>query len=392
MAEVIDRVELSGIVLVRDAILKLHKPYRLESGEPSFSVPEHIKEAMTRALHDDHTHYVASSGILELRKAIVAKCHTQNGIPIESINETIVTNGGMHGLYTLFSALIEPGDEVLIPDPTWTCVQHLITLCGGTVKRVPLHEERGWNFDPEELRAAVGPRTKALMINSPHNPTGGVFTRKDQEAIAAIVEDNPQMTVISDEAYEHVIYDGEEHVSFASLPGMYERTISVFTFSKSYAMTGLRVGYVITPDTQLMDRMQKVVLYTTNGINSVAQYGATAALTGPQDCVREFQAEYQERRDLFYSGLAELPIFEGAKPKGAFYAFVKIASDWRSPEGQTDSWAMTRYLLQAKVGSSPGVIFGPSGEGYLRFSTACSREDLTGALEAMQHLFVPVAS
>jgi aspartate/methionine/tyrosine aminotransferase len=229
------------------------------------------------------------------------------------------------------------------------------------------------------------------MINSPHNPTGGVFTRKDQEAIAAIVEDNPQLTVISDEAYEHVIYDGEEHVSFASLPGMYERTISVFTFSKSYAMTGLRVGYVITPDKQLMDRMQKVVLYTTNGINSVAQYGATAALTGPQDCVREFQAEYQSRRDLFYSGLEGLPIFEGEKPKGAFYAFVKIADDWKSPEGQRDSWAMTRYLLQAKVGSSPGVIFGPSGEGYLRFSTACSREDLVGALEAMQHLFAPVA-
>lgn len=392
MAEVIDRVELSGIVLVRDAILKLHKPYRLESGEPSFSVPEHIKEAMTRALNDDHTHYVASSGILELRKAIVAKCHTVNGIPIESVNETIVTNGGMHGLYTLFSSLLEEGDEVLIPDPTWTCVQHLITLCGGVVKRVPLHEELGWTFDPAELRAAVGPRTKALMINSPHNPTGGVFTRKDQEAIAAIVEDNPQLTVISDEAYEHVIYDGEEHVSFASLPGMYERTISVFTFSKSYAMTGLRVGYVITPDKQLMERMQKVVLYTTNGINSVAQYGATAALTGPQDCVREFQKEYQYRRDLFYSGLEGLPVFEGAKPKGAFYAYVKIADDWKSPEGLRDSWSMTRYLLQAKVGSSPGIIFGPSGDSYLRFSTACSREDLTGALEAMQHLFAPVGA
>lgn len=387
MAEVIDRVELSGIVLVRDAILKLHKPYRLESGEPSFSVPDHIKEAMVRALRDDQTHYVASSGILELRRAIVAKCHTQNGIPIESVNETIVTNGGMHGLYTLFRALLEPGDEVIIPDPTWTCVQHLITLCGGIVKRVPLHESRAWTFDPTELRSAVGPRTRALMINSPHNPTGGVLSRADQEAIAAIVEDNPQLTVVSDEAYEHVIYDGAEHVSFASLPGMYERTISVFTCSKSYAMTGLRLGYLITPDRQIMERMQKVVLYTTNGINSVAQWGGVAALTGSQECVREFQAEYQARRDLFYEGLSGIPVFEGQPPAGAFYAFVKIADGWRAPDGRTGSWAMTEHLLQAKVGSSPGVIFGPSGENYLRFSTACSREDLAGALDAMRVLF-----
>ena len=152
------------------------------------------------------------------------------------------------------------------------------------------------------------------MINSPHNPTGGVLSRADQEAIAAIVEDNPQLTVVSDEAYEHVIYDGAEHVSFASLPGMYERTVSVFTFSKSYAMTGLRLGYVITPDKQLMERMQKVVLYTTNGINSIAQYGGVAALTGPQDCVRDFQAEYQARRDFFYAGLRDLPASQAHLP------------------------------------------------------------------------------
>ncbi len=387
MAETIDRVELSGIVLVRDAIMKLHKPYRLESGEPSFSVPGHIKDAMSRALHDDQTHYVASSGILELRKAIVAKLHNSNGIPIESPSEVIITNGGMHGLYTLFQAMLEPGDEVVIPDPTWVCVQHLITLCGGVVKRVPLHEERGWAFEPDELRAAISPRTRALMINSPHNPTGGVLSRADQEAIAAIVAENPGLTVVSDEAYEHIIYDGAEHVSFASLPGMYERTVSVFTFSKSYAMTGLRVGYVVTPDKRIMERMQKVVLYTTNGINSVAQWGAVAALTGPQDCLPEFQAEYQARRDLFYNGLRDLPIFNGARPKGAFYAFVKIADGWHDGQGRTGSWPMTEHLLQSKVGSSPGVIFGPSGENYLRFSTACSREDLSGALTAMQELF-----
>jgi aspartate aminotransferase len=386
MAAVIDRVELSGIVKVRDVILKLHKPYRLESGEPSFDVPEHVKEAMVKALRDNHTHYVASAGIPELRKAIVEKCVTANGIPVGGLAETIVTNGGMHALYCLFSALLEPGDEVLIPDPTWTCVQHLITLCGGVVKRAPLREERGWTWDPAELRAHVTPRTRVLMLNSPHNPTGGVLSRADLEAIAAIVEDNPQLTVVSDEAYEHVIYDAA-HISFASLPGMYERTATVFTFSKSYAMTGLRLGYIVSPNLTTMDRLQKVVLYTANGVSSITQHGGVAALTGPQDCVEEFRQEYAYRRDLFYGGLSRMPVFTGERPAGAFYAFLKIRDGWRSPEGRTGSWAMTEFLLQARVGSSPGVIFGPSGEGYLRFSTACAREDLTGALDAMEELF-----
>jgi aspartate/methionine/tyrosine aminotransferase len=266
-------------------------------------------------------------------------------------------------------------------------VQHLITLCGGVVKRVPLHEERGWTFDPDEVRAAVTPRTRAFMINSPHNPTGGVLGRADLEAIAAIVEDNPQLTIVSDEAYEHILYDGAQHISFASLPGMYERTATVFTFSKSYAMTGLRLGYVVTPDRTTLDRMQKVVLYTANGVNSITQWGGVAALTGPQDCLTEFRQEYQARRDLFYDGLQDVPVFTGAPPAGAFYAFLRIADGWAAPDGRRDSWAMTEYLLQARVGSSPGVIFGPSGDNYLRFSTACKREDLTGALAAMRALF-----
>ncbi len=387
MAQVIDHVELSGIVKVRDAILKLDHPYRLESGEPSFAVPDHIKEAMVRALRADQTHYVASAGIAELRQAIVTKCRDTNAIPVAGVAETIVTNGGMHGLYALFRALLEPGDEVLIPDPTWTCVQHLITLCGGVVRRVPLHEERGWTFDPAEVQAAITPRTRVLMINSPHNPTGGVLERSDLEALAAVVADHPHLTVVSDEAYEHILHDGAVHVSFAALPEMYERTATVFTCSKSYAMTGLRVGYVVTPDRQTMDRMQKVVLYTANGVNSIAQWGALAALTGPQTAVATCQVEYQARRDLFYEGIADLPVFTGARPAGAFYAFLRIADDWRAPDGRRDSWAMTEYLLKARVGSSPGSIFGPAGEGYLRFSTACTRDDLTGALAAMHTLF-----
>jgi aspartate/methionine/tyrosine aminotransferase len=297
----------------------------------------------------------------------------------------------MHGLYCLFLSLIEPGDEILIPDPTWTSIQHLITLCGGVVKRVPLHAERGWTFDPGELRRAVTPRTRGLMLNSPHNPTGGVLSLSDLQAIAAIVDEHPNLTIISDEAYEHITFDGAEHISFASLPGMYPRTASVFTLSKSYAMTGLRLGYVVSPDKLLMERMQKVALYSATGISSITQWGGVAALAGPQDCVTTFRDEYRARRDLFYDGVRRVPVFRGSPPKGAFYAFMRIADDWCAPDGRTGSWAMTEHLLKVKIGSAPGVIFGPSGEGYLRFSTACDREDLTGALEAMQALFAEVA-
>ncbi|HEX8230917.1 MAG TPA: pyridoxal phosphate-dependent aminotransferase [Chloroflexia bacterium] len=391
MAQVIDRVELSGIAVLRDALLKLDKPFRLESGEPSFDVPAHIKEAMLRALHDNKTHYVASSGIPQLRQAVVEKVRADNGIPVGGVGETLITNGGMHGLYCLFKSLIEPGDEIVIPDPTWTSIQHLITLCGGVVVRVPLHETRGWTFDPDELRQAITPRTRGLMLNSPHNPTGGVLSLSDLQAIAAIVEDNPHITVVSDEAYEHITYDGVEHVSFASLPGMYARTASVFTLSKSYAMTGLRLGYVVSPDKHLMERMQKVALYTISGVSSITQWGGVAALAGPQDCVAAFRDEYRARRDFFYEGLGTLPVFRGTPPKGAFYAFVRISEGWADPDGNTDSWAMTKFLLRAKIGSAPGVIFGPSGEGYLRFSTACNLEDLTGALEGMRALLGQVA-
>ncbi len=387
MAEFIDRIEFSGIVKVRDAILKLDKPFRLESGEPSFDVPQHIKDAISKALQDNHTHYVASAGIPQLRQAIAEKAARKNHIPVGKFAEVLVTNGGMHALYVLFRALLEAGDEVLIPDPTWTCVQELLKLAGANVTRFPLREELGWRFNPDELRAAITPRTKAIMINSPHNPTGGVLTRTDLEAIAAIVQDHPGITVISDEAYEDVIFDGEEHVSFASLPGMYERSASVFTFSKSYAMTGLRLGYIVTPNPLLMDRMAKVVLYTSNGVSSITQYGGLAALTGPQDCLTEFRDEYKRRRDLFYDGLATIPTLQGERPKGAFYAFLKIAPTWQDERGRSDSWAMTDYLLKARVGSSPGVIFGPHGEGYVRFSTACVATDLSGALATMQQLF-----
>jgi aspartate/methionine/tyrosine aminotransferase len=240
----------------------------------------------------------------------------------------------------------------------------------------------------DELEKAITPRTCAIYVNTPNNPSGGVMTRGDLERIAEIAKER-DLWVLSDEAYEHVIFKGE-HVSIASLPGMYERTVPIYTFSKSYAMTGLRLGYFAIHDKTLRDRAIKVIAYTTNNVNSVVQYGGIGALEGSQDCITRFQAELKARRDLFYAGLADAApdILYGEPPDGAFYAFVKINPDWASDTGITApslSWAMAEHLIKnARIGCVPGVDFGPRAEGYLRLCFGRERSELTAALASMK--------
>jgi aspartate/methionine/tyrosine aminotransferase len=256
-----------------------------------------------------------------------------------------------------------------------------------------LHETLGWRFDLQELEATITPRTRALYINSPHNPTGGVLTRQDLETMAAICRDR-KIWLVSDEAYEDVVFDDAEHVSAASLPDMYERTISLFTFSKSYAMTGLRLGYVAAADPQLRERMKKALFYTAGNVASVVQYGGIGALEGPQDRVGEFRTELEARRDLFYHGIREhaADIFTGAPPRGAFYAFLRINEGWRgargSEKGSSPSWAMVEHLIsRGRIGCVPGIDFGVNGEGYVRFCFARERAELAGAIESMRTVF-----
>jgi aspartate/methionine/tyrosine aminotransferase len=261
----------------------------------------------------------------------------------------------------------------------------------------PLHESIGWRYDLDELESKITPRTRAIYINSPQNPTGGVLTHADVEAIAAVAQRHG-LWLLSDEAYEDVIYDGAEHVSPASLPGMYDRTISVFTFSKTYAMTGLRLGYVAARDAGLRERMKKVLFYTASNVSSVVQFGAIGALEGSQDSVAGFRDELKARRDLFYAGIAERAAgaLSGQPPSGAFYAFLRIDPAWRPPAAARDgsrSWAMAEYLIsKGRIGCVPGVDFGANGEGYIRFCFARSREELRGALESMGSLFQREAS
>jgi aspartate aminotransferase len=391
MAQFIDSVPLSGIIRIRDMMYSVNDPFRLDQGDVSFDAPDTVKDAMRRAIDENRSHYVQTTGVPRLLELIAEKLRKTNGIPIATPDEILVTNGGIHALYILCRGLLEPGDEVIVPDPEWPPSMGNIQLAHGVVVPCPLHERLGWRFDLDELESKITPKTKAIYINSPHNPTGGVLTRADIERIAAIA-DAHDVWIISDEAYEDVVFDDSRHVSPASFPGLYDRTLSFYTFSKTYAMTGLRLGYVAVKDPALRDRMKKVLFYTASNIASVVQYGGIGALEGSQACIEAFRTELQARRDLFYEGIARHAgqILCGAPPKGAFYAFLRIEPSWR-PEGDqagdSVSWAMAQDLIaRGRIGCVPGADFGANGEGYIRFCFARDRRELTGALESLSNL------
>jgi aspartate aminotransferase len=390
----LDTVPWSGIVRIRDMMFAVKDPYRLDQGDVSFDAPETVKSAMVRAIAENRTHYLPSAGLPRLRELIADKMRRKNGIPVDNPDEVMVSNGGIHALYVMFQALIEPGDEVLLPDPVWPPTIGHVIAAHGTPVFVRLHESLGWRYDLDQMRRAITPRTRAIYINSPHNPTGGVLTREDIETIAGIARERG-IWVLSDEAYEDVLFDGAEHVSIGSLPGMYERTIPMFTLSKSYAVTGLRLGYLAVRDPVVRDRCKKVLLYTTSNVSSVVQYGGIGALEGSQSCIRDFAVELQARRDFFYDGIRSLGgIFSGNPPKGAFYAFLRINPQWDAAgDGESISWRMAEHLIRhGRIGCVPGVDFGANGEGYLRFCFARERKELTGALESMRQLFGVPAS
>ena len=399
MASHIDSVPLSGIIRIRDMMYSVKDPFRLDQGDVSFDAPDSVKQAMHRAIDENRSHYVQTTGVPRLLDLLSEKLRTKNGIPIGSPDELMVTTGGIHALYLICQSLLEPGDEVIVPDPEWPPAMSNIQLARGTVVPCRLHETLGWRWDLDELESLITPRTTAIYVNSPHNPTGGVLTRADVERIADIATEH-DLWILSDEAYEDVLFDGATHVSAASLPGGYARTIPFFTMSKTYAMTGLRLGYVAVRDRELRDRMKKVLFYTASNISSVVQYGGIGALEGSQACVDAFRTELQARRDLFYDGVSRFSVgvLSGEPPRGAFYAFLKIDPAWSPDPGSNGdasttatpsiSWALARQLIErGRIGCVPGADFGANGEGYVRFCFARDRRELTGALESMQWLF-----
>ncbi|HEX6465280.1 MAG TPA: pyridoxal phosphate-dependent aminotransferase [Vicinamibacterales bacterium] len=397
MGQFLDTVPFSGIMRIRDMMYGVKDPFRLDQGDVSFDAPETVKAAMHRAIDENRSHYLQTTGLPRLVELLADKLRNKNGIPIGSPDELMVTTGGIHSVFITCQALLEPGDEVVVPDPEWPPCMGNVRAAHGVPVPCPLHERLGWRYDIDELASKITPKTRAIYINSPHNPTGGVLTREDVQAITELAT-RRGIWVLSDEAYEDVVFEDARHVSPASLPGMYGRTISFYTFSKTYAMTGLRLGYVAVKDARLRERMKKALFYTASNITSVVQYGGVGALEGPQNCVAEFRAELQVRRDLFYRGIRERAgdVLSGQPPKGAFYAFLKINPEWRPPSSkpaESISWATAEYLIShGRIGCIPGADFGANGEGYVRFCFARDRRELIGALDSMATLFTPAAA
>lgn len=377
LADRLSAVGFSEIVKVRNRILAMRergeKVLQFEGGEPFPNTPDHIKEACFRALAENKTRYAPSSGISPLIEALVEKLRRENGIPTQS-SDVIVVNGGMQALFAAFQGVVNPGDEVLMYSPYWTPVRDLIGLTRGTPVLVDTVRARREGFR-RALEASLTERSRVLYVNTPQNPTGIVLTRDELETTAAVAREN-NLIVISDEAYEHVVFDGR-HVSIASLEGMYERTISCYTFSKSYAMTGWRLGYAVAPE-PFVTGLRKLTLTSTNGVSTPTQWAGLAAITGPSDFTDWCRDEYRARRDLIVSGLRSFG-FEIEPPAGAFYAFPDARAFG------SDSWEIANRLLdRAGVACLPGVIFGPEGEGHLRFSYSTSPETIERGIEALR--------
>ncbi|MDB4874504.1 MAG: Aspartate aminotransferase [Gemmatimonadetes bacterium] len=371
----LDDVSLGKIVQIREVLLRAQaagsRVVRFESGDPSFSVAPHVLDAIGAAAAAGKTHYIPNDGIPELRAALAAKLRDKNGIADVTNHDVFVTNGAMHALYVTFGALLGAGDEVIIPDPMWTEVADNIRLAGGRAVRVSLRAEDDYAYDAEAIERAITPQTRAIFVNTPHNPTGAVLSREQLEAIVDVARAN-DLWIISDEAYEDVLYEPAVHHSVASLAGDWaDRVISVFSFSKSHAMSGLRVGYIVTTASTLQERIGKLLRCTINGVNSLAQWGALAAVTGPQDHLAAMREEYRGRRDALVHALRDIPGITPFVPSGAFYLWAEIDPEAYDRLGVADADGLSRSLAANGIGSAPGDAFGESCVDAIRFAFSC---------------------
>jgi aspartate aminotransferase len=380
LAKRLDEVGFSDIVQIRNKVMELRAGgvdvHALHGGEPFFETPPDIKYAAIQALVENETHYAPSSGVLPLRKALVEKLAARNGIHVTT-DEVIATVGGSQGLYAAFQSVLDPGDDALVFSPYWTPIADLITGAQARPLRVPTSTARR-NGIRNTLEQFSTPQTRAIYYNTPQNPSGMVFTRAEAEEVAAfaIARD---LIVIADEAYEDLVYDGG-HVSIASLPCMAERTITCFTFSKTYAMTGWRAGYAVAKE-PFMTALRKIVLYSTNGVATPVQHAMIQALKTPQAHIDQIREEYRKRRDLLVAGLNEVGL-ECSAPAGAFYAFPNVEKIHKN------SRTAAQILLEkAHIATIPGSVFGAQGEGHLRFGYAISLKEIEDCVEALRRFF-----
>ena len=351
----------------------------LERGEPDFDTPAHIVEALAKAARDGYTHYPDQRGEASLREVLVEKLARENGIRAH-VDDIVVTAGGTHALCLAMQCLLSAGDELLVLSPHWMAIPKLVGFADGARYRTMASylEILAGKWSPAEfaarLRAALMPETRGIYLNTPNNPSGAVLSREHLAALAEVAIER-DLWVLSDEAYEHLVYDGTKHVSLASLPGMAERTLSIFTFSKSYAMTGWRVGYVVSPEPLRPLMGPLLAFYSTHGVFPAAQIAARAAITGPQACVGEMRDAYDQRRKLLIEGLSGGAAVTAPVPKGSFYAFANVAE----ARNGRDLWALVDEWLGFGVAVLPGTAFGPEYGDWVRLGLATRAEDVAEA-------------
>lgn len=353
-------------------------------GRPDFDTPANIKEAAKKALDDGMVHYASNYGIAELCQAISEKFKRDNGLTFDPDKEIMVTVGANEAVFLAMMAFINPGDEVLVPDPFWPHYFPCIQLAGGVPVSVPIYEENGFNPTVEDLKKAVTDKTRMIVVTSPHNPTGGVLSAECLKGIAGIAVEN-DLLVLADEIYEHLIYGGETHVSIAGLPGMRARTITVNGFSKSYSMTGWRIGYMGV-DQSLMSPLIRAHQYSTVCVSTFSQYGAAEALSGPQDATKAMAAEFGRRRDLVVESLSSMELISFSPPKGAFYVMVNVSRTGLSAA------QVAAELLDYGVAVVPWDGIGKFAEGFVRLSYANSYENIEKAMERMKQYFADKAA
>ncbi|HQL37557.1 MAG TPA: pyridoxal phosphate-dependent aminotransferase [Bacillota bacterium] len=346
-------------------------------GEPDFTTSKNIIDAACKALQDGITHYTPNAGILRLRQAIAKKLKNKNNVEIDPETEVMVTAGGMEALMLVMMVTLDPGDEIILTDPFWTNHPSQVLMTGAIPRFVKVYEEDGFAYNPDNVRKAINSKTKAILINSPANPTGGVAGREVLEEIAKMAIEH-DLIVITDEVYQHLIYDGAEFVSIASLPGMKERTVIIDSFSKAYAMTGWRIGYA-AGCREILQNMIKLHENVVSCITTSSQYGAIEALEGPQDYLGYMLEKYAARRNLIVEGINSIEKLSCIKPKGAFYAFPNITGT-----GMSSEEFAVELLKKTGVVVVPGSGFGEAGEGFIRISYATSEENIKEGLRRIK--------
>ena len=350
----------------------------LSAGEPDFETPQFIVEAAQQALATGFTRYGPAAGDPDLRAALAHKLSVENGIPTQP-EQVLVTNGGKQAIYNLFQVLLNPGDEVLVPAPYWLSYPEMAALAGATTTIIPTKAEEGFRLDLDLLEQTITPRSRLLVINSPGNPTGQVMTMTQLEALAALVARHPQLMVMSDEIYEYLLAEGQEHVSFAAIAeDIRERCFTVNGFAKGWAMTGWRLGY-LAGEASVIKAASALQSQSTSNVCSFAQRGALAAIEGSRDCVREMAISYNRRRTLLTEGLQALEGITLTPPQGAFYAFPRL------PNGAVDSMEFCRQALEQEgLAVVPGIAFGD--DRCIRLSCAVADETINDGLMRLKRL------